>query len=112
MDSAKLNLSRYQRIAVSDVPTGTILPFTPSKAGFDCLLASVHSERQVEEDAIEQVKMTKGKVGLTLVYPKGTSKKLMSQFNRDHIVSKVKEDKRFAAPRLVSFLSRLAFARM
>jgi hypothetical protein len=101
MDFAKLNLNRYQRIAVSGLPGDTILPFNPSQAEFDCLLAFVQSERQVE-DAIAKVNRTKGKVGLILVYPKGTSKKHTSQVNRDDIVSKIKQDKRFAAPRLVS----------
>jgi hypothetical protein len=101
VDFAKLDLKRYQRIAVSDVPKGTILPFSPSRGGFDCLLAFVQSERQLE-DAIEKVQRTEGKVGLMLAYPKGTSRKLTSQVNRDHIVSHIKRDKRFSAPRLAS----------
>lgn len=101
MEFAKLNLGRYERIGVSDVPRDTILPFKPSNKEFDCLLAFVNSERQVQ-DAIDKVKRTKGKVGLIFVYPKGSSKKHASQVNRDDIVSKIKRDKRFVAPRLVS----------
>lgn len=101
MDLAKLNLGRYKRIAVSDVPIDTSLPFAPSKAEFDCLLAFVQSERQVEH-AIAKVKGSKRKVGLILVYPKGTSKKYASQVNRDGIISQIKKYRRFGAPRLVS----------
>jgi hypothetical protein len=65
------------------------------------LLALVQSEKQVE-NAIEKVTTSESKTGLILIYPKGTSKNYKSQINRDSIIEKIKKDKRFKAPKLVS----------
>ncbi len=101
MDFQKLDLDKYQKISVVDLPTGMTLPFDPSEALFDCLLAFVQSEKQVDE-AINNVKISTGKVRLIFIYPKGTSKRYSSQINRDGIVARIKKDERFRAPKLVS----------
>ncbi len=40
----KLNLGSYQQIAIRDLPKNIVLPFNPSRAVFDCLLAFVQFE--------------------------------------------------------------------
>ncbi len=101
MDFQKLKLGGYKNILVTNVPNNIALPFKPSKSSFDCLLAFVQTEEQVDQ-AISKTRSNDGEVYLILAYPKSTSKNYKSQVNRDSILAKIRPDNKFKAPRLVS----------
>ena len=101
MDFHKLKIDNYQRIAVHYLPDGVELPFATVDAPFDCLIAFVQTEEQVDE-AIAATENAGKETLLILAYPKGTSKNHTSQVNRDTIVAKIQASGKFKAPRLVS----------
>ena len=101
MDFYKLKLEAYQRIAVTNKPSGIKLPFDTVESDYDCLLAFVQTEAQVHEAIASVVTAGSGR-GLILVYPKGTSKKYNAKINRDSIIAIIKGQNGFKAPRLVS----------
>jgi hypothetical protein len=101
MDFNKLKLDQYENIKVLNLPAGVILPFETAETNFQCLIAFVQSEAQVDQ-AIAQVEKAGSGTALVLAYPKGASKKYKSEVNRDSIAAKVLADPNFKAPRLVS----------
>lgn len=101
MDFHKLKLNAYGSIGVAYAPDGIELPFTPAKSKYECLLAFVQSEAQVDESINSVVNSGSGTC-LILAYPKGSSKRYTSAVNRDLIAAKIKQAGGFKAPLLVS----------
>lgn len=101
MDSHKLKLDKYENIKVLNLPGGVELPFETAENNFQCLIAFVQSEAQVDS-AIAEVKKAGSGTALILAYPKGTSKRYKAEVNRDSIAAKVLATPNFGAPRLVS----------